>query len=530
MKQCSYCKTENDDHATQCAACGLSLAFNEESTAVQEAPAQKSKKKKQLLPILLGATALALVVILVMVFVLPNGAAMKSDYLFPNTTLLVTNNLSKTETVLVADADKVGEPVDGYFSSTGDWASLDGSVQLLYGDDKNVYVATKDGISPIGAGTHFALARSGKTVVYLDAENNLYLQSVPVKEEPVLLCEQAGTSFAVSPDGHSVAYVKKEGEESILYVYHQGEHTKIGSDLKPCAISNDAQYIYCSTISVYGFYLANLTGNLTKMEEGPHDFYVLNKDHTQLMFCGGGKYYVIDHGEKKEISDLINIALASVELHMADPYGASSIGEQYNYLITYGVESLAGKYYLANGQNTLCYVNENWEAQEVALLSGKAYGLSHDGSVLCYAEENTIFKIENEEIDKKEKIAENVISFVMTSDGSAVYYHDTNMALWYQKGTEKAVKLADSVYSFTLTHDDYALLLCNDAMKFGERSKLYAVKNGSEPELIATDVYYAFTSATATYYYAFQEEDADYTYDFYGTEKGIDFQFITKEG
>lgn len=532
MKKCEYCNTENNDQATHCEKCGISLEAQQPELKQEAIPV---KKKKKLLPIILGAVALVLVAVLVVVFVLPNGAAMESDYMFPDTTLLITNNLSETESVLVADADKVGDSFAGSLSSM-EKNSLDGNVELLVGSDKNIYVATKDGISSsIGSGGYLDLAISGKAAVYLDAENKLYLQSIPVKGEPVLLCEQAGTSFAISPDGNSVAYVKKEGEESVLYVYHQGEHTKIGNDLKPRAISNDAQYIYCSSISAYSFYLADLSGNLTQMAEDAHNFYILNKDHTQLIFCGDGEWHVIDHGEKKEISNLRNSTVASIDLFMADPFFASSKGEGYgsssSSLVTYGVESLAGKYYLANGWDTLCYVNENWEAQEVSsMLTGKSYGLSYDGSILCYAEDNTIFKIENEEIDHKEKLAENVISFVMTSDGSAVYYHDTNMALWYQKGTEKAVKLADSVYSFTLTHDDYALLLCNDAMKFGERSKLYAVKNGSEPELIATDVYYAFTSATATYYYAFQEEDADYSYDLYGTEKGIDFELIAKDG
>ncbi len=527
MKVCSYCRTENEDQEMTCTQCGLSLETAQQKEETVPAP----KKKKTLLPIILGAVALVLVAILVVVFVLPNGAEMESDYMFPDTTLLVTNNLSETETILVANADKIGEPFAGYFSYTGDLVSLDGNVQLLYGSDKNIYVATKEGISKsIGKSGYFNLALSGKAAVYLDAENKLYLQSIPVKDEPVLLCEQAATGFAISPDGNSVAYVKEEGEESILYVYHQGKHTKIGRDLKPRAISNDAQYIYCSSISAYGFYLADLSGNVTQMAEGPRNFYILNKDHTQLIFCGDGKWQVIDHGERKEILNLINFAMASIETYMVIPMGAFSKGEFYGNILTYGVDSLAGKYYLGNGRNTLCYVNENWEAKEVSSkLTGKSYGLSYDGSVLCYAEDNTIFKIKNAEIDKKEKIAENVISFVMTSDGSAVYYHDTNLALWYQKGTEKAVKLADSVYSFYITHDDYVLFLCNDAMQYGEKSELYAVKDGKEPELISEEVHHVYTTATATYYYAFQEEDADYAYDLYGTEKGIDFKFISKD-
>lgn len=533
MKKCEYCNTENNDQATHCEKCGIALVAQQPTKVECEEPKQEEvpvKKKKKLLPIILGAVALVLVAVLVVVFVLPNGATMESDYMFPDTTLLITNNLSETESVLVADADKVGDSFAGSLSSM-EKNSLDGYVELLVGSDKNIYVATKDGISSsIGSGGYLDLALSGKAAVYLDAENKLYLQSIPVKDEPVLLCEQAATGFAISPDGNSVAYIKEEGEESILYVYHQGEHTKIGSDLKPQAISNDAQYIYCSAISAYGFYLADLSGNVTQMAEGTHNFYILNKDHTQLVFCGDGKWQVIDHGERKEILNLINFAMTSIETYMVTPMRASSKGEFYGNILTYGVDSLAGKYYLGNGRNTLCYVNENWEAKEVSsLLTGKAYGLSYDGSVLCYAEDNAIFKIKNAEIDKKEKIAKNIISFVMTSDGSAVYYHDTNMALWYQKGNEKAVKLADSVYAFYITHDDYLLFLCNDAMQYGEKSELYAVKDGKTPELLSKEVHHVYTTATATYYYAFQEEDADYTYDLYGTESGIDFAFITKD-
>ena len=536
MKKCEYCNLENNDQATHCEKCGIAFAPQQIVEEVQEEPPKQ--KKKKLLPIILGAVALALVAVLVVVFVLPIGVANKSDYMFPDTNLLITNNLSKTETVLVADAHKVGDSFDVYFPYpySSDRVSLDGKVQLLYGNDKNIYVATEDGISQsIGSGGYFDLAVSGKAAVYLDEENKLYLQSIPVKEEPVLLCEQAATGFAISPDGNSVAYIKKEGEDSVLYVYHQGKHTKIGNDLRPWAISNDAQYIYCTVINVGGFYLTDLTGNLTQITETSRSWNILNKDHTQMLFLGDGDWYVLDHGEKIKVSGFMDATSVSIQTYMIIPKGASYKGPNEIDLVnsgvlTYGVDTLAGKYYATNGRASLSYVNENWEAQEAVFLTGYAYGISRDGSVLCYAEDNTLFKIENETIESKQKLAENVVSFVMTSNGSAVYYLDNENTVWYQKGTEKAVKLAESVHSFYITHDDYVLLLCNDAIKFGERSKLYAVKDGKKTELISEEVHHVYTTATATYYYAFQEEDTDYTYDLYGTDKGIDFEFITKHG
>ena len=533
MKKCEYCNLENSDQATHCEKCGFSLVAQQPEPKQEEVPVKK--KKKKLLPILLGAVALVLAAILVVVLVLSNGSSMGSDYMFPDSVLLIMNNLSKTETVLVAEADKVGEPFAGPLSSMV--KSIDGTVHLLYGNDKNIYVATKDGVSnSIGSMETVDLAVSGKAAVYLDAENKLYLQSIPVKEEPLLLCEQATTGFAISPDGNSVAYIKKEGEDSVLYVYHQGEHTKIGNDLRPWAISNDAQYIYCTVINVGGFYLADLTGNLTQITETSSNWNILNKNHTQILFYGDGDWYVLDHGEKIKVSGFIDATILSVQTYMVIPGGATFKGPDEidwvnSAVITYGVDTLAGKYYATNSRRTLSYVDENWNTHQAPelLTAPGAYGLSRDGNTLCYAAENALYQVKNADINDKKQLAKDIISFVMTSDGSAVYYLDNENTAWYQKGTEKAVKLAESVYTFYLTHDDYVLLLCNDAMKYGERSKLYAVKNGSDPELIADDVYYAFVVSTATYYYALQEEDADYTYDLYGTEKGIDFKFITKD-
>lgn len=534
MKQCRYCKTENDDQAIQCAGCGLSLAFTEESTVAQgneqvaqEMPAPKPKKKKLLPAIIASAAVLVLAVILLVVFLSQNTSQAESKFMFADTTLWTAVNASETEATLVVDTEVVGEPLDVHFpypySGT---CSLDATVQILHDPDRGAYVVTKDGYSYLGETDYYAVAISGKGIVYRDEADKLYLQTVPLQEEPLLLCEKAGR-FAISPDGQTVAYVKEEAEESVLYVYHEGTHTKIASDLRAVAISDDGQYIYCSSISGMAFYLADLSGNVTELAAGPWSFFVLNQDHTQLIYCGDGDWYVVDHGEKIKISDLKESTVISAEVYMVTPYGAAAKDVVYGSVITYGVENLAGNYYINTPHGELCYVDENWEAHAIAglLTAMTTYGLSRDGSTLCYVEENTLYQVKNGDAEHKEQLAQNVIDYAVTSDGKAVYYLDDQNALWYQEGTGKAEKIANSVQRLHITHDNYLLFLTTP---FGEPGDLYAVKNGSDPKQIADRVEYVVIASNATYYLQVTEE-GDYTHDLYGTKKGTNFRFVTKD-
>ena len=245
--------------------------------------------------------------------------------------------------------------------------------------------------------------------------------------------------------------------------------------------------------------------------------------------------FVVDHGKKIKIDGLKDLMTTSNELDMIIPKDASSRSGKsgYDNYIIYGVETLAKNYYGVNLGETICYIDANWKVHEVTtnVSTFTSKGLSRDGSVLYYAEDGTLFRIKNANVNGKKQIAENVASYIITSDGSAVYYLDDENTLWYQKGTGRAIELANSVSKMDITHDDYLLFLCKngDFQNSEGRNTLYAVKNGGNLKLISENVYKVCTSATATYYYELSDKQS-LRYDIYGAKKGIDFKLIIKDG
>lgn len=574
MKQCRYCKAENSDQATECVSCGLSLEFAEQITEAeaasgeeqeaqseeltaeqaeaqrkaQEAAARAVATKKKKRRIILAAAAGVLAVIILVVVLAQTIFQTNSKFMFPEVELFIARPNAAANSVLIADTKIVGEPVEGDLSSGG--VSLDGTVCVLKdmrnnSGDSATYIATKDGFSYLDGALNMKLAVSGKGVVYVNEDLQLYLQTIPVKKDPVLLTKQVltYTTFAISPNGKSVAYVEEENGEEILYMYQQEKRTKVGSNLFPVAISDNGTYIYCISPDNQTLYLANMQGKLTEIVNTPCKRFILNQDHTQMMLVtDDAKWYVLDHGDKKEIDDSVGIN-ATAQLAMITPGYVNQLNNSviaynedspvYVEMLTYAVENLAGNYYtnITSEKRNLSYLDKAWKVKEVtqALDSGWSYEISRDGNTLCYIEDNTLYRIQHGDFQNKEQLTTNgvVTMVVTTSDGKAVYYlEDGN--LWYQTGTGSAEKLAESVYTIKMTHDDYLLFFTGSPAISTEGSTLYAVKNGGTPKQIADSVYYVFVANTVTYYYRFADEGED-TYELYGTEKGINFKFITKD-
>lgn len=531
MKQCSYCKTENNDHAQYCANCGLPMLSLPQEETTQVAPAPK--KKKMLLPIILGAVALVLLAVTILVVSLFQSVFQTdSKFLSPEINLLVATNTDGENCVLIANTKVVGEPVSDALYSAG--SSLDGNVRVLQTKEDALYVATKDGFSRLCDDARcIATAVSGKAVAFVDTEHNLYLQRIPMENEPLQITNGISTysaRVAISPDGNTLAFVENHEMEQYLYVYFRGNKTQIGLDLLPLAVSNEGEYIYCTSFDQKTLYLADMEGNLTEIAKDVKYQYIFNQDHTQVLFYAAENWYVLDHGEKIQIPSFDGSSSYVDDIFMVTPEYFSYVNSTGGMIDTYGVENLAENYYKNGTSMKLSYLDENWNLQEISseLSFAWAYGLSRDGNTIFYAEHDRLYQMKPADMGNRVRFAVGVTDFEITSKGDAVYYLDDAKTLWYQTANGEATKIQESVDKIYMTHDDY--LLFGVAEERENEYTLYAVKNSKKPVFVAEHVASVTTLTTVTAYFQFNDEDADYTYDLYGTEKGTDFQFITKIG
>ncbi len=530
MKVCSYCRTENNDQAAYCVQCGLPLA----SLPQEEKPEQKVvvKKKKRLLPILLGAAGVVtLAVIVLIVSLFQSVVQPDSKFLFPEMNLLLASNKDGKNCVLIADTKVVGEPVADALYSAG--SSLDGNVRVFQTKEDALYVATKDGFSRLCDDARcIATAVSGKAVAFVDTEHNLYLQRIPMENEPLQITNRISTyseRVAISPDGNTLVFVEEEMEQC-LYVYSQGNMTLIGMNLLPLAVSNEGEYIYCTSFDQTALYLVDMERNLTEIAKDVEYQYIFNQDHTQVLFYAAESWFALDHGEKIQIPSFDGSNAYANDIYMVTPEYFSYVNSTSGMIDTYGVENLTENYYKNGTSMKLSYLDENWNLQEISseLSFAWAYGLSKDGNTIFYAEHDRLYQMKQADMGNRVRFAVGVTDFEITSKGEAVYYLDDAKTLWYQTENGEATKIQEGVDKIYMTHDDY--LLFGVAEERENAYTLYAVKDSKKPSLVAEHVASVTTLTAVTTYFQYNNEDADYTYNLYGTEKGIDFQFIAKEG
>lgn len=465
-----------------------------------------------------GITAAVLVLLVLIVVVSSNmSAGGKFDMMdreviykaFDDETIYFLTNGEKVDSRL--DAEKLES-----------WnTSMDGNVAYFTvkeGKDVVLYVLSgKDVLYVTENADQVMMTETGSAVAYIENEE-LYLYDVN-KASAEKVATEVESLMTISPDGKTVAFM---GLDDMTYLCNEGKLTEMTEETTVVSISNGGKYIYCIEMNeedVPCLYLYNLKGNVGLVAEDVNTenatFYT-NKEHTQLIFQAMGrsdyKWYAV---EKKELEDEKH-DLSSTDLFApVVPVGAQRYDR--DGLIVLGVESLSGMAYstadVDDETAKLVFVNSGWET---SILVSKVTNIqiNANGDKIYYMKSGRLFSIEAKARAQSNQLADDVVSYVITSDGKTVYYIDENEILYYQKG-EKNLELSEDVQQLYVTHDGYALFVSEDSLYSADGSKTSTVVDDFEAG-------YVITAADCTYYAV--EEDASLT--FYISANGLKFKDI----
>ncbi len=306
-----------------------------------------------------------------------------------------------------------------------------------------LYIADSSGIKQVADEvSYITMSASGNGVAFVqDVVGDLGTLCLYKNGKTTTISEDVGLGglITISPDGNTVAYaVLDDIDYEYIGYYFDGENHKLGRDIYPVAVSDGARYLY---------YMKN--GKLYVQKGDNEDSRVnlgdfgsvkaFNKDLSQVIFSNGNgerSYISRKGGEKERLSGRISYILS--------PVGAMAKG----YVL--GISSFANTYYITN-DDSVYRIDGKFESTKI-LSNVTDPQLAVDGKTIIYQDYDCIKKLDGSKDKAKgiELVERDVIAFIATYNGDAIYYLTQDDELYYQKGKGNPVLIDDDVYAVDL--------------------------------------------------------------------------------
>lgn len=351
--------------------------------------------------------------------------------------------------------------------------SIDGEVIVFEYDDTLYQLKGKKAKAFAEEVKDYTLSLYGDSVVYTvvdGLETTYYYAKVGGKSVEIFANEIDLTdgailsSYTISPDGKSVAYTVTEGLETDLYYFNGKKSEKVaGCDGKVVGMSNGGKYIYAYVIDEdlsANLFVYNKNGKREKIDSAETRF-AFNLDCTEIMYYSNGKSYVSAKGKEG-----VKVAGDKLSLLMPRYTTSYSVGSA---SLIYPVDSLYGHVYTSG---STAYFVAKKESKNVKLVKAdSSFTLDDSAEFLYYMDDETLMCLEiakgENAKDKAKEIAEDVESYVVTSDRKYLYYiSDSELLVVNGKkgGKSKTIENDDVASRLTISNDDYVYYYCDDAL------------------------------------------------------------------
>ena len=342
----------------------------------------------------------------------------------------------------------------------------------------------------------YRLSLDGSVVWYLREEKtggaDLYYwkknKSVKVAE----LVEPG--SVVISPDGSAAAFtfLSARTNKHELFYWDGKKITEVGLGLSPIAVSNGAGYLYYWDAEENQVCVLR-KGKTTSLfrSSGTIGRCLLNEDGSEVLFCDGDRVRYVSKGGEAEAVGTDKWLMLVPDGCVTGSYTCSQVSAQ---VLTYGVETLTGKYYRSGetGSEEICCLTKR-EGRRTVATRTKGAAILEDGKTIFYIRSDDLYKRDaSKENAEAQLIAEDVMEFRVTSDGKTVFWLDEGDRVMSRKGKGEAARI------FSEAEEGSLVLLGGKTLCFLSDGELY-VSTGGKAERAMKE--YEFTDISATRFF-----------------------------
>lgn len=551
---CEKCGKQLPDGSAFCDGCGAPVAASAPAgneaesgaggTAVQAPVAPRQPLNKKALIGIVAAVAVVIVVILLIALIAGGGS--DTPLLYVTDGELVNNvNIKKNETIVIDDEYISSDMQYGFVSRASAAQALVANTALTADGKKFAYLADYDGddgtytlfwiptkkLSSSDAGDETVKVASGVSSFRLaeDADAMLYTKDSKLyfynfKDDAQLVAKDVNSyQFVITADGKSIAYVRDDDGEDVLYTYSvkTAEATKVDSgvdDVYSWDRDNGFQSMlyskYDESDGTSALYRAGAGTDKTKLfsdastiiaaNPDGYAFYVeQDEDWNYTLYA-----YDMTAGEKTELAEDYNNTAYSSAKNGVIAYSTYEDGDEVWYLSVKGAEGEEFDERIATGSmsedgKTLYLIEYEEGEREGELVS---YTVGKDGA------------------SGRTKLTEDVyIGYLRRINGTLTYmvdFDDGDYTGTLYAWDGKEVKLADEVYRYGI--DAYG----EDGIAFfadpDDNEGIMYLFDGKNATKVASDVYmYNWTEFEGDLLFLsdFDEDDGGTLYQFDGKDK-----------
>ena len=526
ITRCTTCGAEVPITMKFCAACGMQAEHKEMPETMDAGAVASEVKKKFDFSIKKFIKPTIVVAVVIVAIIAAANIFTPAKYERSKDAVYIAQG---DDSVVVVPNGKTRVEIDGYLI---DYASisLDGTIAAAligekhgdYSSDGYLLYLITDKPQLIDDGVYsFWLAASGNALAYAkeyesyEGTAELWYYSAG-KNTRITSDFNSYSAFAISPDGKSIAFVTADGDMQTGYVW-DGKINELGKDIRPIAISNGAKYIYYDKNGAFFVQRGMNSDNREKLGDtyDMHTMYA-NKDLSQIVYSSGSRAFISNKGGSRE-------SLSGNIRNFLLPSGTA--GYYSSNIIMYGISSFGSTFYL-NQDDTVVYINSKFETNNVARGTSNAY-LASNGKTLTYLRNKSIYSLNgtNANTEAEEIVDKDVMSFVATADGGAVFFVNDMDELYYQKGKSKPVSVSD-YFAFRGDGLGYSLFKGNTLFYISD-DELYVSTGGKGKAISGIDgrvrsVRGGYFTVNVTSY-----EDGDTFY--YRSTDGNKFELISQD-
>lgn len=408
------------------------------------------------------AVVLVIIVLCFVIFANMMGGGSSSAYTKP--THYAYNVVNGSEIALFVDGKSVSSDISygEYYSHYEYVCSADA---FIYGN--SLYKYSNNKLSEVNDDVEdYIVSSSTNSVVYFsDGALCIYKDGKESRVFDGFEGSQSSVKVAVSPNGNTVVFTDKDGDDIVAYIYKGSKAEKLGKNICPVAVSDDASALYAYKFDSDGrlaynlyFYKNASADNSVKLKSDVSSIKAYSADAKKILFTtSSGTYYFAPN-----LEDAIKVDSSAVVPIFPD-YTLRVLDDFKDFL---AVEGYTVKRYTLKGGS--------FEKYTIAS-SISSYKLSADGSKLLYLKNGNLYSIStiNEKAEAV-KLGEDIRNnYYSNADLTKIYAVNDEGELVFSNGNStKPTKIADDVKFVRVSSDGVCCYVVDDV--------LYTTSGGSK--------------------------------------------------
>ena len=359
--------------------------------------------------------------------------------------------------------------------------------------------------------SNFVMSLDGSAVVYVtdtddDDLGTLVLWQARNGSTRVVETSVVHYQISISPDGRTVGFAVLDRNDDVEGFFSVNGRTaeSLGRNRIPMVISNSGRFVYYFNESNQQFRVSH-RGDSVRLADSDNLFGLwFNRDLTEVMFVADGTTFISERGRERQRISNNHLVPALPEFIQTSGMNVFGVRSFRNIIAESRSDSNMWGW---SSTYDLVYIDGSFETNRIAR-NVIQHEVSRDGGTVVYLNsQGRLTKLTNvsrtEPTTFEFSTRDEIEEFVMTADGSQIYFINDFNDLYFIRGTNSPTRVRQDVYTIVMSPNSDTLFFIADIDRNGI-GELFTTRRGATATRVdgAREVSFIRTTATCVFYFS----------------------------